>query len=209
MKPLILSFPKSGLNLVRILTEKYTQYKTPDDGSRDFGTAKYNYGAKKKDFAFVRSHNINKFGFCPAFLEYKQKDISKLILILRDYHYAYYLGNIENSVFGISFEDYILNIKYFCNSKLPKKVFYYEDLISSIDPHLEIFNFLELEHTYNEEPWESVNKWATEKFLDIKRDYKKVNNSPKTYSDKIKTESLKSLKNNLTSEEIKLLGRYI
>lgn len=209
MKPLILSFPKSGLNMLSILLEHYTNRKTPDTNSKKDGTSKYNYGATNLDLAFTRSHNISKFGITPSYLQYDTTNISKLVLILRDYKYAYLVGDVKNKVFGMNLNDYIDNIKFYSKCNLPKMVIYYEDLILSIKPHLELYEFLGLPHTYSGELWQDVNKYATDVFLKNKPDYTKVNNTPSTYDSNLMQNSLDMLKSNLNRDELGLLNRYI
>ena len=196
-KTLVLSFPRSGMNMFRIFTEFYTDCETP--GTKKIPTKK-NTTLERKPLAFIRSHNLKKFPTIPSGISH-----NKMILILRDCKYAFHTSKLGN-VFGCTFEDFILNLKDYHNFDGSKMVLYYEEMLLSASPFYAAWDFLEI-------PYRPIDDFdyamETSKNIYLKmKGTRKVNNAPSRYPKNISQESTAILQNHLSGGELEILSRY-
>lgn len=198
---LLLAYPKSGTNMLRICTERLTGFKTP-------GNVTYDADNSSSLMAFARSHNVRKAEILPK--NYSENNIDGLVLLLRDPKYAYLVGDIKNQVFGWKLEQYIDNIKYYSNFKKEKIVIYYEDLAISEKSYNKFLNFCFPMSDYQVNDFEEMNRYIKSEFLRKKPTLSgKTNNSPKTYSEELSNIVKLRLQEELTEEEIFLVERYL
>jgi hypothetical protein len=207
-KTLLISVERSGLAMFRIFTEKFTGYRTPDGGYKSLkgggkmttaqsihGQPHYDYGATKPQLAFARSHNIQRHGIIPFDYPYDH-----MILLLRDYKYAFYRG----------YQDKLLdNIIVFDTFKGKKMVMYYEDLIKECSSYYRAWEFMGLKYTEIDD-FADAQAYARKLFLKRKRNsgYKSIGHAPGTYARELLLKASVEIEDKLTEKQKSYLERY-
>ena len=113
-KPLVLSYPRSGMNWLRHSVETLTGLKTP--GAIHHDIAGYN-----APWAFSRAHDAAHLSDYSPDAEY-----NRMLILLRDPSVSY----MRRLTVAYRFEAYIENIKIFDSFSGDKLVAYYDDIIT-------------------------------------------------------------------------------
>lgn len=129
--PITVSAPRSGLNWLRFLTERYLELKTP-------GKKVLRARGENEHFAFMRSHDVLGLRKDPRptppsssqwlLQEEFSPFANRVILLVRDPYSTFIRGYKRD--FGL-FRAHIGNLTFFAESNLPKVAFSYRDMIQS------------------------------------------------------------------------------